>query len=116
MNQRTACIGSFPPLKKHPPSPRGDQCEQSAPTVPLQHNHGYGFETLKRRLGFTAVPCQATANLAVDIMVRVWVRTQQNRVYFDSPVSAGIRPTPALHFQRACTREEIYKREERSLI
>ena len=45
-------------------SPRGDQCEQSAPTVPLQHNHGYGFETLKRRLGFTAVPCRATANLA----------------------------------------------------
>ena len=52
-----------------PLSPRGDQCEQSAPTVRLQHNHGYRFETPPRRLGFTAVPCQATANLAVDIVV-----------------------------------------------
>ena len=55
----------IPPLKKYPLSPRGDQCEQSAPTVPQQHSHGYRFETPPRRLGFTAVPCQATANLAV---------------------------------------------------
>ena len=45
-------------------SPRGDRCEQSAPTVRQLLNHGYRFETLKRRLGFTAVPCQAMANLA----------------------------------------------------
>ena len=56
-------------------SPRGDQCEQSAPTVRQLLNHGYRFETLKRRLGFTAVPCQAMANLAVGVWVRVWVRT-----------------------------------------
>ena len=49
---------------KHLLSPRGDSCEQSAPTVPQLLNHGYRFETLKRRLGFTAVPCWATANLA----------------------------------------------------
>ena len=49
---------------KHLPSPRGDQCEQSAPTVLLQLNHGYGFKTLKHRLGFATVPCQAMANLA----------------------------------------------------
>ena len=35
-------------------------------------SHSYRFETLKRRLGFTAVPCQATANLAVDIWVLIW--------------------------------------------
>ena len=57
------------------PSPRGDQCEQSAPTVRLQLSHGYRFKTLKRRLGFTAVSCQAMANLAVGVWVRVWVRT-----------------------------------------
>ena len=45
-------------------SPRGDRCEQSATTVRQFLNHGYRFETLKRRLGFTAVPCQAMANLA----------------------------------------------------
>ena len=50
-------------------SPRGDRCEQSAPTVRQLLNHGYRFETLKRRLGFAAVPCRAMANLAVDIMV-----------------------------------------------
>ena len=60
---------------EHLPSPRGDQCEQSAPTVWQLLNHGYGFETLKRRLGFTAVLCQATANLAVEVWVRIWVRT-----------------------------------------
>ena len=53
-------------------SPRGDRCEQSATTVPLQHSHGYRFETLKRRLGFAAVPCQATANLAARIWVLAW--------------------------------------------
>ena len=58
------------PSFKHLLSPRGDQREQSAPTVPLQHSHGYKLETLKRRLGFTAVPCWAMANLAVDIWVR----------------------------------------------
>ena len=47
------------------PSPRGDQCEQSAPTVRLQLSHGYRFKTPPRRLGFTAVPCRAMANLAV---------------------------------------------------
>ena len=49
---------------KHLLSPRGDRCEQSAPTVRQLLNHGYRFETLKRRLGFAAVPCQAMANLA----------------------------------------------------
>ena len=68
-------IRGVPPLIYLPLSPRGDQCEQSAPTLPLQHSHGYRFETLKRRLGFAAVPCQAMANLAVQIWVRVWVRT-----------------------------------------
>ena len=63
------------PSFKHLLSPRGDQCEQSAPTVRQLLNHGYWFETLKRRLGFTAVPCRATANLAVQIWVRIWVRT-----------------------------------------
>ena len=63
------------PSFEHLLSPRGDQCEQSAPTLPLQHSHGYRFETLKRRLGFAAVPCQAMANLAVQIWVRVCVRT-----------------------------------------
>ena len=58
-----------------PLSPRGDRCEQSAPTVRQLLNHGYRFETLKRRLGFTTVPCQATANLAVDILAKVWVQT-----------------------------------------
>ncbi len=53
-------------------SPRGDRCEQSATTVPLQHSHGYRLETLKRRLGFTAVPCQAMANLAVGVWVLAW--------------------------------------------
>ena len=52
------------PSFKHLLSPRGDRCEQSAPTVRQLLNHGYRFETLKRRLGFTAVPCQAMANLA----------------------------------------------------
>ena len=56
-------------------SPRGDQCEQSALTVRQLLNRGYRFKTLKRRLGFTAVPCQAMANLAVGVMVRVCVRT-----------------------------------------
>ena len=45
------------------------------PTVRQLLNHGYRFETLKRRLGFTAVPCRAMANLAVQIWVRVCVRT-----------------------------------------
>ena len=60
---------------EHLPSPRGDRCEHTSPTVRQLLNHGYRFETLKRRLGFTAVPCQAMANLAVGVMVRVWVRT-----------------------------------------
>ena len=63
------------PSFEHLLSPRGDRCEQSAPTVRQLLNHGYRFETLKRRLGFTAVPCQAMANLAVQIWVRVCVRT-----------------------------------------
>ena len=52
------------PSFKHLLSPRGDRCEQSAPTVQQLLSHNYMFETLKRRLGFTAVPCQAMANLA----------------------------------------------------
>ena len=56
-------------------SPRGDRCEHTSPTVRQLLNHGYRFETLKRRLGFTAVPCRAMANLAVRIWVRVYVRT-----------------------------------------
>ena len=35
------------------------------------------------------------ANLAVRIWARVWVRTYQNKIYFDSPVSAHIGFTPA---------------------
>ena len=57
------------------PSPRGDQCEQSATTAPLWHRHGYRFETPPRRLGFTAVPCRATANLAVGFLGAYMVRT-----------------------------------------
>ena len=60
---------------EHLPSPRGDRCEHTSPTVRQLLNHGYRFETLKRRLGFTAVPCQGMANLAVQIWVRVCVRT-----------------------------------------
>ena len=56
-------------------SPRGDRCEHASPTVRQLLNHGYRFETLKRRLGFTAVPCQAMANLAVQVWVRDWVQT-----------------------------------------
>ena len=56
-------------------SPRGDRCEHTSPTVRQLLNHGYRFETLKRRLGFTAVPCQAMANLAVELLAKVWVRT-----------------------------------------
>ena len=52
-----------------PLSPRGDRCEHSERTVTLQHSRGYRFETPPRRLGFTAVPCQATANLAVGVWV-----------------------------------------------
>ena len=63
------------PSFKHLLSPRDDQYEQSAPTVRQLLNHGYRLETLKRRLGFTAVPCQAMANLAVQVWVRVLVRT-----------------------------------------
>ena len=55
------------PSFKHLPSPRGDRCEHTSPTVRQLLNHGYRFETLKRRLGFTAVPCQAMANLAVGV-------------------------------------------------
>ena len=60
---------------EHLLSPRGDSCEHTSPTVRQLLNHGYRFETLKRRLGFTAVPCRAMANLAVEILVRVCVRT-----------------------------------------
>ena len=60
---------------EHLLSPRGDRCEHTSPTVRQLLNHGYRFETLKRRLGFAAVPCQAMANLAVQIWVRVCVRT-----------------------------------------
>ena len=56
-------------------SPRGDRCEHTSPTVPLKHSYSYRFETLKRRLGFAAVSCQAMANLAGQIWVRVYVRT-----------------------------------------
>ena len=52
------------PSFKHLLSPRGDSCEHTSPTVRQLLNHGYRFETLKRRLGFTAVPYQAMANLA----------------------------------------------------
>ena len=60
---------------EHLLSPRGDQCEHTSPTVRQLLNHGYRFETLKCRLGFTAVPCRAMANLAVQVWVRVLVRT-----------------------------------------
>ena len=50
-------------------------------------NHGYRLETLKRRLGFTAVPCQAMANLAGRSNGAYLVRTYQNKIYFDSSVS-----------------------------
>ena len=60
---------------EHLLSPRGDRCEHTSPTVRQLLNHGYRFETLKRRLGFAAVPCRAMANLAVQIWVRVLVRT-----------------------------------------
>ena len=63
------------PSFEHLLSPRGDRCKQSALTVRQLLNHGYRFETLKRRLGFTAVPCRAMANLAVEVWVRVCVRT-----------------------------------------
>ena len=53
------------PSFEHLLSPRGDRCEHTSPTVRQLLNHGYRFETLKRRLGFTAVPCRAMANLAV---------------------------------------------------
>ena len=55
---------------EHLLSPRGDRCEHTSPTVRQLLNHGYRFETLKRRLGFAAVPCQAMANLAVQVWVR----------------------------------------------
>ena len=113
---------------EHLPSPRGDRCEQSAPTVRQLLNHGYRFETLKRRLGFTAVPCQAMANLAVELLAKVWVRTWRDKICFAQYtcntssvavnratfshwrrlakilafVSAQTKSTPALHFQRAC--------------
>ena len=79
----------IPPLLYISPlSPRCDQCEQSAPTVPLQHSRGYRLETLKRRLGFAAVPCQATANLAVDILVlKPWSANadRMKRIFFILP-------------------------------
>ena len=71
---------AFHPLIYLPLSPRGDRCEHTSPTVRQLLNHGYRFETLKRRLGFAAVPCQAMANLAVGVWVRVWVRTWRDRV------------------------------------
>ena len=40
---------------EHLPSPRGDSCEHTSPTVRQLLNHGYRFETLKRRLGFATV-------------------------------------------------------------
>ena len=63
------------PSFEHLLSPRGDRCEHTSPTVRQLLNHGYRFETLKRRLGFAAVPCRAMANLAVEVWVRVCVRT-----------------------------------------
>ena len=63
-------IRGVPPLIYLPLSPRGDRCEHTSPTVRQLLNHGYRFETLKRRLGFAAVPCQAMANLAVQVWVR----------------------------------------------
>ena len=54
------------PSFKHLLSPRGDRCEHTSPTVRQLLNHGYRFETLKRRLGFAAVPCRAMASLAVQ--------------------------------------------------
>ena len=93
-------------------SPRGDQCEQSAPTVRQLLNHGYRFETLKRRLGFAAVPCRAMANLAVDIMVLklgslcadgIW----RQSVMHTSPVSLRLTPSAPVsatptHTLRVC--------------
>ena len=70
-NSERGTLSSF----KHLLSPRGDRGEHTSPTVRQLLNHGYRLETLKRRLGFTAVPCQAMANLAVEVWVRVWVRT-----------------------------------------
>ena len=117
---------AFHPLIYLPLSPRGDRCEHTSPTVRQLLNHGYRFETLKRRLGFAAVPCQAMANLAVGVWVRVWVRTWRDRVilaiYCSNTSSVAVNratfshwrrlivisvsvqtpPTPAMHFQRAC--------------
>ena len=70
------------PSFKHLLSPRGDRCEHTSPTVRQLLNHGYRFETLKRRLGFAAVPCQAMANLAVGVWVRVWVQTERDKICF----------------------------------
>ena len=83
---------------EHLPSPRGDRCEHTSPTVRQLLNHGYRFETLKRRLGFTAVPCQAMANLAgIDRFA------QANAV--------GVAETGAEGVARSVTDEESFYKE-----
>ena len=95
------------PSFKHLLSPRGDRCEHTSPTVRQLLNHGYRFETLKRRLGFTAVPCQAMANLAVEILVRVCVRTWRNRLILIVPSAHILDSRPPCTYSgradNACT-------------
>ena len=95
---------AFHPLIYLPLSPRGDRCEHTSPTVRQLLNHGYRFETLKRRLGFAAVPCQAMANLAVGVWVRVWVRTWRDRVilaiYCSNTSSVAVNRATFSHWRR----------------
>ena len=84
-HMRSMCVN---PSFKHLLSPRGDRCEQSASTVQQLLSHNYMFETLKRRLGFTAVPCWAMANLAgIDRFA------QANAV---GVAETGVVPTPTI--------------------
>ena len=89
-------IRGVPPLIYLPPCRlAATRANTLPPTVRQLLNHGYRFETLKRRLGFATVPCRAMANLAVEVWVRVCVRTWRDRVYFDNTVSAQTPSTPA---------------------
>ena len=87
-------------------SPRGDRCEPTSPTVRQLLNHGYRFETLKRRLGFTAVPCQAMANLAVEILAKVWVRTWRNRFFCNTNI---VTPHPSRFARHLLPQEKAGK-------
>ena len=86
------------PSFKHLLSPRGDRCEQSAPTVRQLLNHGYRFETLKRRLGFTAVPCRAMANLAVEVWCGTGCKQSEMRFITVVPSTHRLHPRPRHSF------------------